>query len=113
MQDSQLANGYTVPFLGRATTRDIFYCFRLLLGRHPHPEEWRGHAMRAGEDLNGVVSSFAGSLECARRGLIRTSLHRGDAPGAPILSTLEGFVLFTDPDDASVGSAVSRRLLRA
>jgi FkbM family methyltransferase len=106
MQDSQPANGYTVPFLGRATTRDIFYCFRLLLGRHPHPEEWRGHAMRAGEDLNGVVRSFAGSLECARRGLVRRSLHAGDAPGTPILSSLEGFMLFTDPDDASVGSAV-------
>ena len=106
MPDSQLADGYTVPFLGRATTRDIYYCFRLLLGRHPHPEEWRGHAMRAGEDLNGVVSSFAGSLECARRGLVRNSLHADASPGAPILSTLEGFVLFSDPRDASVGSAV-------
>ena len=106
MAECQPASGYTVPFFGRATTRDIFYCFRLLLGRHPHPEEWRGHAMRAGEDLNGVVSSFAGSLECARRGLVRGNLHDKAAPGAPILSTLEGFSLFSDPDDASVGSAV-------
>lgn len=103
MDGSQIADGYTVPFSGRATARDIFYCFRLLLGRHPHPEEWRGHAMRAGEDLAGVVSSFAGSLECAQRGLVRSSQ---DAAGAPVLSELEGFALFSDAGDASVGSAV-------
>jgi hypothetical protein len=26
-----------------ATIDDIFYCFRLLLGRTPNPEEWPGH----------------------------------------------------------------------
>ena len=86
--------------------RTVLPRLSLLLGRHPHPEEWRGHAMRAGDDLNGVVSSFAGSLECAQRGLVRGSLHTDTSPGAPILTALEGFVLFSDPDDASVGSAV-------
>jgi FkbM family methyltransferase len=104
--DTQPASGYTVPFSGRATARDIFYCFRLLLGRYPHPEEWRGHAMRAGEDLNGVVTSFANSLECAQRGFVRSSVRTGDPAISPIMSELEGFVLFSDPEDASVGRAV-------
>ena len=106
MRDGPVADGYTVPFFPRATTRDIFYCFRLLLGRHPHPEEWRGHAMRAGEELNGVVSSFAGSLECARRGVLVRGPQVGPQQGGPVVTEIEGFMLFSDADDASVGSAV-------
>jgi len=97
------ADGRSVPFGNRATIKDIFYCFRLLLGRFPHPEEWRGHAMRAGEDLAGVVASFAGSLECSRRGLVAAA---GGASGGAVLSSIEGFSIYSMPDDASVGSAV-------
>src|SRR6516225_10263802 len=39
-----------------ATQEDIFYCFRLLLGRSPNPEEWPGHSSRVGQDLENVVS---------------------------------------------------------
>ena len=99
------ANGHTVPFTARATPKDIFYCFRLLLGRHPHPEEWRGHAMRAGEDLQGLVTSFTGSLEYARRGMVT------EMTGAPpVLTDIEGFRIYSAADDASVGGSVRNGL---
>ena len=94
------ANGYTVPFSDRSTLKDVFYCFRLLLGRHPYPEEWRGHAMRDGEDLKGLVRSFTGSLEYARVS------GEERAGGAPVLSELAGFRIFSAADDASVGRSV-------
>src|SRR5437763_1214106 len=53
-----------------ATHEDIYYCFRLLLGRVPNAEEWPGHSSRAGEDLGNVVSSYLTSREFAARGLL-------------------------------------------
>ena len=51
-----------------ATAEDIFYCFRLLLGRNPNPEEWPGHSSRAGENLANVVSSYVTCREFGARG---------------------------------------------
>jgi FkbM family methyltransferase len=94
-------SGWTVAFSNRATAKDIFYCFRLLLGRYPHPEEWRGHAMRAGEDLKGVVTSFAGSLECAQQALFRPA-----DPSPPFAADFGGLRIYTALDDAAIGQAV-------
>ena len=94
-------DGRAVPFAYRATAKDIFYCFRLLLGRYPHAEEWRGHAMRAGEELHGVVKSYAGSLECARLGLFGGA---GASDAVPAVA--HGLKIFTGADDAGVGQAV-------
>src|SRR5580704_6315530 len=58
-----------------ATAEDIFYCFRLLLGRSPNPEEWPGHSSRAGEDLENVVSSYVTSREFAARSLLNRTYH--------------------------------------
>ncbi len=95
------ASGYTVPFNTRATPRDVFYCFRLLLGRYPYPEEWRGHAMRDGEDLRGLVSSFTRTLEYAR-----VAGAAEPAGGAAVLSELEGFRIYSAAEDAGVGRSV-------
>ena len=95
------ASGYTVPFSTRATPKDVFYCFRLLLGRYPYPEEWRGHAMRDGEDLRGLVSSFTRTLEYAR---VNGGTDIADDP--PVLSEVEGFRIFSAADDAGVGKSV-------
>ena len=118
--DGRRAGAGAVPFGQTATVKDVFYCFRLLLGRHPSAEEWRGHAARAGADLGGVVASFAQSLECARRGLLdRDSLKE------VVLTQLADFRLFSTRDDAAVGdhvrggdyepnvTAVFRRFLRS
>ena len=110
---------WAIPYDPAATEEDIFRCFRLLLGRHPNPEEWGGHSRRAGEDLASVVRSYLGSLEFARRGLLDRS-NLGEAE----LNDLGSFRIYTARGDASVGdyvradnyerdvTAVFRRLLK-
>lgn len=113
------AEPWTLPYDETATTADILACFRLLLGRHPNPEEWPGHSMHAGEALQGVVASYLNSLECTRRNLLRQ-----DHPPEITLTKLAGFGIYSDVSDAAVGryvrednyerevTAVFRRLLR-
>ncbi len=110
---------WTAGYASQATETDIFYCFRLLLGRHPHREEWRGHAARAGQNLDAIVASFLNSAEFAGRGL----LERGLAQRLEIAS-LPDFRIYLSPDDLDVGrhvrvgsyepevAAVFRRLVR-
>lgn len=113
------AQPWAAPYDGSATADDIAACFRLLLGRAPNREEWRGHALRTGEDLGGVVASYLNSLEFARRGLLRA-----DRGGGIELAEVQGFRIYTARGDAAVGdhvrqgayepdvTAVFRRLLR-
>ena len=102
-----------------ATKADIVACFRLLLGRNPHREEWPGHSAKAGERLPQVVGSYLNSLEFAQRGL----LERDHMAGVR-LAELPGFRIYVSDDDLAVGrhvahdnyerevTAVFRRLLR-
>lgn len=84
-----------------ASEADILACFRLLLGRVPQVEEWRGHRMRAGEPLAGVVASYLTSLEFQRRGLLDPT---GD--GDIVTTEIQGFTIFTHAGDAAVGKHV-------
>ncbi len=84
-----------------ATPEDIFYCFRLLLGRCPNPEEWPGHSSRAGEDVENVVSSFVTSREFVERGLL-TKTYRDKVE----LVQFPNFSLFASSDDLAVGKHV-------
>jgi FkbM family methyltransferase len=81
-----------------ATHADIFYCFRLLLGRSPNPEEWPGHSSRAGEDLENVVSSYVTSREFAARSLLNRT-YREQVE----LVRLPRFSLFASNDDLAIG----------
>jgi FkbM family methyltransferase len=85
----------------KATQEDIFYCFRLLLGRSPNPEEWPGHSSRVGEDLGDVVSSYVTSREFAERGLLNKT-YRDQLE----LVRLPRFSLFASNDDLAVGRHV-------
>jgi FkbM family methyltransferase len=85
----------------RATHEDIFYCFRLLLGRNPNPEEWPGHSSRVGEDLENVVSSYVTSREFANRGLLKKTYQDHVE-----LAHFPGFSLFASIDDLAVGNHV-------
>ncbi len=89
------------PYDGRATADDVFHCFRLLLGRHPNPEEWRGHLSHAGEPLDAVVASYVNSLEFSRRGLTTPDPAAGLA-----VAEGEGFRLYASPVDSAVGRHV-------
>src|ERR1700730_752851 len=84
-----------------ASREDIFYCFRLLLGRSPNPEEWPGHSSRVGEDLENVVSSYVTSREFAERGLLNKT-YRDQVE----LVRLPRFSLFASNDDLAVGRHV-------
>jgi FkbM family methyltransferase len=80
---------------------DIFYCFRLLLGRNPNPEEWPGHSSRAGEDLENVVSSYVTSREFADRRLLNKTYQDNVE-----LVQFPSFSLFASIDDLAVGNHV-------
>src|SRR3974377_2147090 len=82
-----------------ATLEDIFYCFRLLLGRNPNPEEWPGHSSRVGEDLENVVSSYVTSREFAERGLLNKT-YRDQVE----LVRFQSFSLFASNEVLATGS---------
>ena len=85
----------------RTTQEDVYYCFRLLLGRNPNPEEWPGHSARAGEDLASVVSSYVTSREFAQRGLTsKTYQDRVE------LVHLPRFSIFASGEDLAVGRCI-------
>jgi FkbM family methyltransferase len=84
-----------------ASQEDIFYCFRLLLGRNPNPEEWPGHSSRVGEDLENVVSSYVTSREFAARNLLNKT-YRDQVE----LLRLPRFSLFVSKDDLAIGHVV-------
>lgn len=83
------------------TAADIYYCFRLLLGRPPNREEWKGHVSQAGIELDRVVSNYTSSLEFAQRKLVRAA-----TTGTISLTTQNGFKLYASNDDAAVGQHV-------
>ena len=90
---------------GPATVEDIFYCFRLLLGRPPNREEWGGHAAQAGGDLDAVVRSYLTSLEFSRRAEALTAHQLGDRV---TLVRSSGFSIYVPEDDVAVGQHVKR-----
>jgi FkbM family methyltransferase len=57
-----------------ASEADIYFCFRLLLGRAPGPKEWHGHRLTAGTALDEIVAKFLASPEFGRRRLAAPSL---------------------------------------
>ncbi len=87
---------------GTATEDDIFYCFRLLLGRQPEPGEWAGHSMQAGTELDLVVKSYLNSLEFSRRKLLAQS-----EPDSLKIAQFERFRIYADLDDPLVGANVA------
>ena len=110
---------WDLPYEPAATADDVFHCFRLLLGRHPHREEWSGHSAHVGQPLPGVVASYLNSLECVRRGLLAPT----ERPALTV-AELDAFRIWVGTDDAAVGrhvladnyerdvTAVFRRVLR-
>ncbi|MGV6871137.1 FkbM family methyltransferase [Pseudochelatococcus sp. B33] len=84
-----------------ATPADIFWCFRLLLGRLPSAEEWQSHMTRSGANLADVVKSYLGSLEFSHRQLVEKSTLQ-DIQAASI----NGTTIYAPPRDPVIGKAV-------
>jgi hypothetical protein len=87
------------------TPEDVFYCFRLLLGRPPNREEWEGHVGQAPADLDALVRSYMSSLEFSRRA--DTVLGRRLDDRLSLVSA-KGFSIYVQEDDTSVGQHVKR-----
>ncbi len=95
---------WEVPHEEHTTPEDIFYCFRLILGRSPNQEEWKGHSAHAfSTKLDDVVMSYVNSLEFARR---KNSLLSKSWDEDLFLKELDGFSLYVRDGDAAVGRAV-------
>lgn len=90
----------SAPFLPTATLDDIFYCFRLILGRLPSRGEWTGHSARVGERLQDVVATYFNSAEFFSRRLAQSREN------SVSLVPLEGFSLFASQDDIAVGKHI-------
>lgn len=93
---------FSAAFADMATEDDIFHAFRLLLGRHPNPDEIVGHMGQAGRPLADVVRVYLGSREFAARRLMDADegdIIRVDSPA--------GFSIHVRPTDVAVGATVA------
>ena len=82
------------------TTTDIFFSFRLLLGRNPSKGEWPGHAGLAGGQLKDVVSTYLDSPEFKNRQLGSFDVKEIE------LCDVQGFKLYVPKNDTQVGRAI-------
>lgn len=97
-----LAEPWKIP-RGPATPEDIFYCFRLLLGRSPNREEWGGHVAQAGGDLEAVIRSYVSSFEFSTR--LKTLLGNRQADRVSLV-TASGFSIYVQDADPAVAHHV-------
>ncbi len=85
---------WELPYSNIATLDDIFYLFRLVLGRNPHKVEWPGHSRKVGEPLMKIAQRFFNSQEFRRRGLLEKTSMNG------VVKAHNGrFFVFGDPSD--------------
>jgi FkbM family methyltransferase len=101
-RSTDLTEPWKIP-QGPTTPEDIFYCFRLLLGRPPNREEWEGHVGQASSDLDAVVRSYMSSLEFSRRAETLLSHRLNDRVS---LVSSRGFSIYVQDDDPAVGQHV-------
>lgn len=97
---------WNTPHRQSASLEDIFYCFRLILGRSPNREEWTGHAAQAESDLNSVVGIYVNSLEFSRRLSVLRDSKLDDRIS---LIDLEEFSMYVQDNDSAVGLHIKNR----
>lgn len=92
---------WQIPHSAQATREDIYYCFRLLLDRSPHREEWAGHVAQAGiASLDDVVKSYMQSLEFSVRA---GKLNQSVLSDGLSLVALDRFSIYAQSGDMAVG----------
>lgn len=80
------------------TEEDVYYCFRLLLGRMPQEHEWPGHKGHIGRRLPDVVSMYLDSPEFKKRKLTAFDLSQIS------LESIHGFKMYLPTQDPQVGA---------
>jgi len=98
--DVELQQPWKINFIDECSEADVYYCFRLLLGRVPHQSEWAGHRSLAGSGLESVVSMYLSSPEFKNRKL--GAVSNTDLA----LVSLEGFEMYVSPSDLAVGKHI-------
>lgn len=95
-----LAARMTIPL--RATVDDLRAAYRLLLGRDPDPGGWADwtRLVTDGVSVPAMVERFMASEEFRAGALAARS-------GAPRSVTRDGFTIFVDDDDASIGAVIA------
>lgn len=88
-------------FSNLADIKDIFYSFRLILGRNPNPEECIGHSGMAGKELTEVVKSYVQSMEFQNRNLFQSQ------DGEIALIDTGDFKIYVDTQDQAVGAHIA------
>ena len=95
---------WEVPYTDQTSPEDIYYCFRLILGRSPNQEEWKGHSAHAWNTrLDDVVMSYVNSLEFARR---KNEMASRNWDEDLFQKQFPGFSIYVRDSDAAVGRAV-------
>lgn len=98
-----MIHDFDSPFDPLTTEEDIYYCFRLILGRRPHKEEWPGHSSRVGQRLRDVVATYVNSLKFANRGMFRPSSKD------IVELQLHEFLIYVQAGDFGVGMQLMRQ----
>ena len=93
------------PFPREASREDVYYCFRLLLGRNPNREEWPGHTGNVGRDIDALVRSYISSLEFMRRA---DTLSGHQLNEKIQLKRTKDFAIYVQEEDEQVGRHVLR-----
>lgn len=88
-------------YQNKTTKEDIYFCFRLLLGRNPNEEEWAGHSGRHGILLEDIVKTYLNSQEFAQRNLLKREF-----PEQIKKVDYGGFSMYAAEDDIAVGRQV-------
>lgn len=92
-----LRSPWEIEYDPKSSEDDIYYCFRLLLGRNPSFVEWNGHKALAGRDLANTVASYLSCREFKNRKL--NTLSDADH----VLVDLGTHKIFVSPADTVVG----------
>lgn len=90
---------FSESFDEQASEIDIFYCFRLLLGRNPKGDEWAAHRWRKGQNLDNVVTGYLTSNEFKCRNLLKPE---SDLEKVKI----ENFFMYVSPSDIGTGNTL-------
>ena len=89
-----------IEFREKCSEEDIYYCFRLLLGRNPGKKEWGAHKTHIGNDLRNVVPIYLTSREFKDRKLGVLSNTEN------VLIDLEAFKMCVSASDIAVGKDI-------
>ena len=85
-----------------ASVEDVFYCFRLILGRDPNDEELTGHiSASVGRPIEDVVRKYIGSREFSDRELQVARIDTNI-----VLSNVRGIHIYVNANDPIIGAGI-------